>query len=265
MVTLAAVPSAARSSARLRLVVHGAAHRGFQQGADVYASARPGYHDALVERFVERYAAGVVVELGAGTGIFTAQLVDAGCVPIAVEPVTAMRELLAGAHPTVTVIDGTAERTGLAAGSVGTVVVAQAFHWFDHGDALAEIEHILRPGGFLVCVWNVRDESVDWVRRYTDVIDRHAGDTPRHRTMRWRRAIDDDPSFELVDEWSVPNPQPTSPRLVADRALSTSFIAALEPEVRAAVLDEVRRLAADVGDSFEFPYRSELQAWRLVS
>ena len=252
-------------AARISLVVHDAARTGYDQQADVYASVRPRYHPALVERFIDKYAHGVVADVGAGTGIFTSQLVEAGCVPIAIEPVASMRHAITAEHPTVTVVDGTAEDTGLDDNSVDTVVAAQAFHWFDHDAALAEIERILRPDGFVVCVWNVRDETVDWVRRYTDVVDRHAGDTPRHRTMRWREAIDGSAAFEPVDDWSIANPRPTTPQQVVDRALSTSFIAALEPAVQIQVLDEIRQIAHDVGDSFDFPYRSEIQAWRLVS
>jgi len=246
-------------------VVHDAARTGYDQQADVYASVRPGDHPSLVERFIENYANGVVVDVGAGTGIFTSQLVETGCIPIAIEPVASMRNAIIDANPTITVIDGAAENTGLDDDSVDTVVAAQAFHWFEHDAALTEIERILRPGGFLVCVWNVRNESVDWVRRYTDVVDRYAGDTPRHRTMQWRHAIDSSASFENVDDWSVPNPKPTTPQQVVDRALSTSFIAALDPDVQNEVLDEVRQIADAVGDSFDFPYRSEMQAWKITS
>lgn len=246
-------------------MVHDAARTGYDQQADVYASVRPSYHPALVERFIERHANGVVVDVGAGTGIFTSQLVEAGCVPVAIEPVASMRQAINTANPQVTVIDGTAEDTGLDDDSVDTVVAAQAFHWFDHDAALAEIERILRPSGFLVCVWNVRDDTVDWVRQYTDVVDRYAGDTPRHRTMKWRQAIDCSPTFMAVDDWSIANPKPTTPQQVVDRALSTSFIAALEPAIQSEVLDEIRHFAHDLGDSFDFPYRSEIQAWRLTS
>jgi len=80
-------------------------------------------------------------------------------------------------------------------------------------------------------VWNVRDESVDWVRRHTDVVNRFAGDTPRHRTTQWRRAIAGRATFEPADDWPVPNSKPTAPQQVVDRLLSTSFIAALAPDV----------------------------------
>lgn len=245
-------------------MVHPSAQAGYDARSGVYAKARPSYHPDLVDRFVSLYGDGVVVDLGAGTGIFTGQLIEAGCSPIAIEPVAAMRRRLTVDHPDVSVLDGTAEDTGLPASSVDCVVVAQAFHWFHHADALREIHRILRPGGHLVCVWNVRDETVQWVKEFTDIVDRHAGNTPRHRTMDWRRAIDADAQFEAVDDWSVPNPTATTPDDVVDRALSTSFIAALDHQRQQQVLEEARAMAQAVGDRFEFPYRSELQAWRRV-
>ncbi len=243
-------------------MVHESAQVGYEEQSGVYASARPSYHPDLIHRFVSRFGDGVVVDLGAGTGIFTGQLIEAGCVPIAIEPVVAMRQLLTVDHLNVRVLDGTAEDTGLHDDSVDCVVVAQAFHWFDHAGALREMHRVVRTGGHLVCVWNVRDESVEWVREFTDIVDRHAEATPRHRTMDWRRAIDADPLFEAVDDWSVPNPVAATPESVVARALSTSFIAALDHQQQHQVLEEIRALARSVGDRFEFPYRSEMQAWR---
>ena len=245
-------------------MVHDAARGGYEQHSEAYVRARPTYHPDLVERFVTRFADGTVVDLGAGTGIFTGQLIAAGSCPTAIEPVAAMRHQLATSHPQVRVIDGTAEATGLESQSADTVVIAQAFHWFDHVAALAEIRRILRPGGHLVCVWNVRDESTSWVKTYTDIVDRYGADAPRHRTLDWRRAIDSHASFVAVDDWSVSNPKRVTPEDVVDRALSTSFIAALDAPTQRLALDEVRALAQHQGTEFDFPYRSELQAWRAI-
>lgn len=242
-------------------MVHRAAETGYQREATTYASARPAYHPALVQRFVDAFGQGETVEIGAGTGIFTRQLVAAGCAPIAIEPVDAMRAQLAESLPSLNVRSGTAEATGLPENSADTVVVAQAFHWFDHRPALAEIRRILRPDGYLVCTWNVRDQAVDWMRAYTEIMDLHRGSTPSHHTMIWRDAIEA-ASFTLVDDWSIPNPVPTTGEDVARRVLSTSFIAALDAGEQQQVLDDVATLTVSLGERFDFPYRSELQAWR---
>lgn len=138
------------------VVVHQSAAQGYQLRSATYESARPTYHPGLVDRFVERYGHGTIVE-----------------------PVAGMRAVLAADRPDAPVVEGTAEDTGLDDRSADTVVAAQAFHWFDHPRAMAEIERILRPGGHLVCAWNVRDDTVPWMRAYTEVVDRHASDTPR--------------------------------------------------------------------------------------
>lgn len=246
-------------------MVHRSAVDGYDQHAGTYASVRPSYHPALVERFTTNFGGPTIVDLGAGTGIFTRQLIGAGLLPVAIEPVAAMREELQRMSPDARVLAGTAEETGLDSDSVDTVVVAQAFHWFDGAAALDEIARALRPGGHMVTVWNVRDEDVDWVGAFTEVVDRYAGDTPRYRSMAWRSAIEADSRFELVDEWSIPNPRPASPEAVGARALSTSFIAALDDTEQQTVLAEIAAITEPLGSSFDFPYRSELQAWRLGS
>jgi SAM-dependent methyltransferase len=232
-------------------MVHEAAATGFERRADAYSRGRPAYHPQLVARVAARIfdavmvdgmvADGLVVDVGAGTGIFTAQLLELGVKAIAVEPVAAMRAALSEALPTVEVFDGTAESLPFDARSVHTLLVAQAFHWFDPKPTLHEMARVLRPGGELICVWNVRDENVDWVAKYTEVVDAYANDTPRYRD----------------------NPQPSSPQLAVDRALSTSFIAALEPTEQLLIANRITVIVASLGEHFDYPYRSEMQVWKL--
>ncbi len=175
-----------------------------------------------------------------------------------------MRTALIASLPGIAVIDGTAESMLLAANSAAAVVVAQAFHWFDHEPALDEIVRVLEPTGTLITLWNVKDESVPWLAAYTAIQDQVQGDTPRYRDMAWRHAIEHDGRFELVHEQRVPNPQPSNADRTVARFLSTSFIASLDTDQQQALVDEVRLLVAELGDSFDFPYWTEAQFWQRV-
>lgn len=243
-------------------MVHEAAAQGFDREASTYQRARPSYHPDLVARFVERYATGTVVEIGAGTGIFTRQILDQGLSVVAVEPVAGMRQHLIDALPNVDIREGTAEALPLDDDSYDTVVVAQSFHWFDWGPALNEIHRVLRRRGHLVTVWNVKNGDADWFRTYMEIVDRHSGDTPRHADMRWRAAIDGDPRYQLVDDWHVDHPRPMDRDGAVARALSTSFIAALPDDDRQSVATDLRTALQAVSEPLDFPYRAELQAWR---
>jgi SAM-dependent methyltransferase len=245
-------------------VVHEAAATGFSRDAERYHRSRPTYHPGVARRVVDRYGHGVMVELGAGTGIFTRQLVDLGQAVIAVEPVVTMRTLLTDSVPEADVRIGSAESIPLDDEGANTVVASQSFHWFDYRPALDEIHRVLRPGGHLVTVWNVRDENVDWVAACAEVLERYAGPTPRYRDMAWRRAINSDARFGSVDEWRIANPFPTTPDGVVDRALSTSFIAALTRDKQETVAEQIRAIVTPLGEAFDYPYVSQLQAWRRI-
>ncbi len=246
-------------------VIHSAATDGFSRGVDAYRNARPSYHPDVVARLVERYCDGTVLDVGAGTGILTRELGRVGADVVAIEPVEAMRRALVEDFPGVRTLAGTAEDLPVADQSAVTIVAAQAAHWFRYPECLDEFARVLRPAGHLVTVWNVRDESVPWVREYTEALAEFEGDTPRHRTLVWRRAIDGDARFVFAEEFSVANPQATTPDGVVERALSTSFIAALGSSDRTRLASRLRKIVARLGPTFDYPYRSELQAWRVVS
>lgn len=218
-----------------------------------------------MSRLVDRYGSGALLEIGAGTGKLTQQLVERGLAVVAVEPVAEMRRRLVADVPGVEVVDGAAENLPVEAGSFDTVVVGQSFHWFDFRASLDEIVRVLRPGGHLVTVWNVKDGEADWFKTYMRTVDRHAGDTPRHADMLWRAAIDGDVRFEAVDDWRVDHPRAMDKEGVVDRALSTSFIAALPRDLQVSVADEIREVLEPLDEPLQFPYRCELQAWRRRS
>ena len=97
-------------------------------------------------------------------------------------------------------------------------------------------------GGILI--WNVRDESVDWVAALTCIIAPYEGDTPRFASGRWR-AVFPAEGFSPLEERRFAHTHVGPPeRVVVDRVLSTSFIAALKPAEREKVAGQVRELIA---------------------
>ena len=83
-------------------------------------------------------------------------------------------------------VAGSAEETTLAAASVDFVIAAQAFHWFDRERAKREFTRILRPGGWIVLLWNDRDEtSTPFAREYEQLIVTYGKDylQVKHRNI----------------------------------------------------------------------------------
>jgi SAM-dependent methyltransferase len=250
--------------------VHAAAQHGFSNEAQTYVRGRPEYPVALASwlRGELGLAAGrTVVDLGAGTGKFTQLLMPTGAEVIAVEPVDAMRAQLSSRLPGVRTVAGTAQAMPLAASSADVVVCAQAFHWFANEQALTEIHRVLKPGAMLGLVWNVRDESVDWVAALTDIVTPYEGDAPRFYKGDWRKPFDGglfgDLQQTVFDHQHVGSAQ----EVIVDRFMSVSFIAALPASEKAKVERQLHDLAnshpALAGrKTIAFPYRT--QAYRCV-
>jgi SAM-dependent methyltransferase len=245
--------------------VHEVAVEGFTKGTDAYERARPSYPPDAVARVVSELGIGpssVTVDLAAGTGKFTRLLAPTGTRLIAIEPVEAMRAKLAEVIPGIEVRDGTAEAIPLADASIDGVTVAQAFHWFRHGEALREIARVLRTGGGLAVIWNARDNSVPWVARLHELIRWNRGQIPAYDAgiEDWAGIVAGAEAFTPLQFRSFRHDQELDVDLLCDRVASTSYIAALPDDDRARVLDQVRELVADaeLPERFLLPHRTDL-------
>jgi SAM-dependent methyltransferase len=221
----------------------------FGTAADLYDRIRPRYPvEAL------RWALGEeplqVVDLGAGTGILTRQLVELGHTVIAVEPDDKMREQISGAARA-----GTATAVPVGDATQDAVTAGQSYHWFAGEPAHREIARVLRPGGRFTPIWNVRDESVPWVARLTEVFDGHRG-----RDVLDERHLSPDQfgaAFGPVElmrfSWRTPHTAETLVELVRSR----SYYLVSDATTRAALERQVREVVGrEFGgqETFDLPY-----------
>ena len=129
-------------------------------------------------------------------------------------------------------------------------------------EALAQIHRVLRPGGGLGLVWNVRDERVAWVARLTEIMEPHRGDAPSFSQglARGVRALDALRRLAHADSKHVHR---LSPEAVIARVSSVSFVARLPEPEREHIRDEVRNLLATDPETrgraeVELPYRTDV-------
>lgn len=248
--------------------VHPVAAGGFSSAASTYARIRPAYaRNALGELIDTIRGEGPrarVVDVGAGTGILTGQLSRVGIDCLAVEPLAAMAHQLRLALPAVPVALGAAERLPLRDGAAVVYTAAQAFHWFDPGPALDEAARVLRPGGWLCLLWNVRDQTVPWVAELTDLVEQHSGGRPYedHRERPVEDVLGASGHFGPVEVLRYANPVPAGVEAVLDRLRSTSFVAAMDPAPREDLLTAARELLAAHGLDGEFDYPHETVSYR---
>jgi SAM-dependent methyltransferase len=241
----------------------------FGRNVGDYDRGRPSYPadalDWILEQTDPAHPAGSrVVDLGAGTGKFTAGLVGRGLQVVAVEPDAVMRERLEQNLPSVTALEGSAEHLPLDDASAALVTVAQAWHWVDVDAASLEVARVLEPGGALALIWNIRDADVDWVARLGEVMgaseaEKYDSATPpvgaplgrqAYREFRWVSEMSREQFFAMVTSRSYV--------IVMEEAERAEMLARL-----GALLDEHPDLAGR--SSYPMPYVTRVTIARVAA
>jgi SAM-dependent methyltransferase len=227
-------------------MIHEQASRGFGRGAESYERGRPGYPPETVDWLIAQLgfgSGGTVLDVGAGTGKLTRELLDRGARVVAVEPVPSMRAQLRRLAGAAMVLAGTAEHLPIGDAMVDAVAVASAFHWFDAAAALREFHRVLRPGGRLAVIWNRRRLDQPLQRAINEIIDPYRGNAPHADRSPWRRTLQSSQLFCAAGELRVPFEQRLDPDGLVDRVASISFVAAAPGVERNGILARIRALA----------------------
>jgi SAM-dependent methyltransferase len=229
----------------------------FQDGGEHYERVRPGYPAESADWLIPAGAKDAA-DIGAGTGKFTALLVERGLHTVAIDPSADMLEQLRRTLPGVSAVVGTAEHTGLEPETLDLVTVAQAWHWCDPLLASTEIARILRPHGVLGLIWNQLDTSVPWVHRLSRIM--HAGDVHK---PHFKPPVG--PEFTGLASHLTRWEDTVTGEDIKELAKSRSYYLAATEPTRAKVLANLdwylhEHLAHAPGETLRLPYRT--QTWR---
>lgn len=241
----------------------------FGQVAEAYHRGRPTYTEETARWLLGQSAEGTdepldVLEIGAGTGKLTRELVALGHRVHACDPDEGMLDVLARVVPEARTAQASAEDLPYADRTFDVVVVAQAFHWFDHSQALPEIARVLRSTGRVALVWHERDTKIPWVRRLGGVLGdqdtRGVSDTEVEPLIASR-------FFGVVEDATFKHWQHIDREVVVDLALSRSNVASLPAELRATKTDEVLAFYDGFGrgmDGMQLPYLARCFRARVI-
>ena len=247
----------------------------FGSVADRYGRHRPGPSAEAVDWVLPGHVARVV-DLGAGTGGLTRQLVGRADEVVAVEPDDRMRQVLAETLPEVRALAGTGESIPLPNGCAEAVLASASWHWMELVPTLQEVGRVLVPGGVLGVMWSGPDLS-----SLFDQTPNLLGDL--------RVALDDPSAAELtaalrnphraeqvlVIPPGVPFDQPETAIFTWDVALTAdqliglvgtySWVILMEEGEKQRLFDTARRVLRDAlgvegGATFDLGYRTE--GWR---
>jgi len=228
----------------------------FGSHASAYEAGRPEYPAEAVGWMLEGLPRDGrrVADVGAGTGKLTRAVLAAGPAEVvAVDPDARMLAALAEATPGVPTFAGTAEALPLPDASVDAVVMGQAWHWVNPVAASAETGRVVRPGGTLGLIWNVRDGRVDWVRRLTAIM--HA--SVAEELIAADGLVVDEPFGALEERrWAWGRPM-TRPQL-HEMARSRSHLITASADERDGILREMDALFDELGlvdgGTLDLPY-----------
>jgi len=245
----------------------------FSGRVENYIRYRPGYPHEVPDTLKTECGLGrqhILADIASGTGIWTRMLLENGNPVFGVEPNPEMREAgerLLAEFPKLTSVAGTAEATTLAGHSVDFVTAAQAAHWFDRTRSRQEFVRILKPGGWLVLMWNERlTDSTPFLRDYEQLLLKFGTDYQDVRHERTTDAVNEFFDPAPFQERVFPMQQVFDYAGLEGRLLSSSYAPGPDHPKHAPMLRELRRVFDEhaVAGQVTCEYKTRLYFGRLA-
>jgi SAM-dependent methyltransferase len=246
----------------------------FSSRVENYKKYRPGYPPEVVDILKSECGltkTSVIADVGSGTGILAELFLRNGNTVFGIEPNAPMREaaeLELKRFGNFVSIGAAAEATTLDPCSVDVITAAQAFHWFERRKAKTEFARILKPGGWVVLIWNERRlDSTPFLRAYENLLLQYGTDYEkvRHENMVGELAEFFAPeSFKLA---SLPNFQHFDFESLKGRVCSASYTPELghpDFEPMLSKLEQIFNIYKS-GGVVSFEYETRIYYGRLTS
>jgi SAM-dependent methyltransferase len=250
----------------------------FGSVAEQYDEARPGYPEQLVDAVLS-YAGlpsgARALEIGAGTGQATAQFAWRGLSVHAVEPSTAMADLIAtkfdGSGLEVTVEAADFESAVIEPGAFDLLIAPTSWHWLTPEVRWQRSAEALKSGGTLAVFWNWPLWRKSGLREELDAVYQRSGANLAELGPMLDVQVT---HADLAREWmnDAPDPGAFTNMRTAEYSWSITYGAddyvallgtygdhlVLDASVRERLLTEVANVIDAHGGTIELPYTSHL-------
>ncbi len=166
----------------------------FTQTVQDYIKYRPSYPKEVLQLLIDECDLRknkIIADVGSGTGLLSKLFLNYGNLVYGVEPNQPMREAAEEylkEYPNFYSINATAEATSLEKQSVDIITVGTAFHWFDIAKTKVEFKRILKVGGWVLLVWNVRNvEQSKLLRDYENLLLKYGTDYKESNARKFNK------------------------------------------------------------------------------
>jgi SAM-dependent methyltransferase len=245
----------------------------FSDRVENYLRYRPGYPVEVLQTLGVECGLRpkhTVADMASGTGIWTRILLGNGNRVFGVEPNAQMRQAgegLLAEFPQFVSVAGTAEATTLSGESVDFVTAAQAAHWFDPAKARKECARILKPGGWLVLLWNERrTDTTPFLREYGQLLLDFGTDYQDVRHEKTTESVNEFFDPAPFQQRTFPMQQEFDYAGLEGRLLSSSYAPGPDDAKHVEMLRQLRRLfdTHAVGGQVAIAYTTRVFFGRLA-
>ncbi|KAK9377703.1 S-adenosyl-L-methionine-dependent methyltransferase [Lipomyces chichibuensis] len=235
--------------------IHPTSLSSFNANHALYDKYRPTHYQPAIDALVSHLALpnnAKVIDLGSGTGKFTALLEKFNFDLSAVEISDGMLETFRSKLPNIPAYKGSSYEIPFPDSSLDAIFIAQAFHWFADITSLAEFHRVLKPGtGKLAIIWNYEPEiehNAPWQLEVAELCWAYAADLPQFKQMKWMDAFATKEAAELFKTpleaekkyWSYKTPS----EAVFPLWETKSYITALDDAEKAQLKKKVEQIVA---------------------